>query len=66
MEYRQLTPIYVPITALKVLTAHFFFKDNNEKTVNILKRWHFIIKNDYFSTFVSFRGTLLVSINHVI
>ena len=64
MKYEQLTPFYAPITAVKVLKAHFLFKKNNKKIVNILKRCNFLMKYDYFSTFVSFRGTVLVSINH--
>jgi len=45
IEYKQLTPFYVPITVIKLLKVHFFFKDNIKRTINILKRCHFVGKS---------------------
>jgi len=58
---KQLALTYVPITVIKVLTAHSFFKNNSNKIANILKIWHSVIKSDWF---MIFRGILLVSINN--
>ena len=64
MEYQQITPIYTPITAYLFLKGHKFFKNNNTKNENNSIPLHFVIKFNYFSIFVNFRGTLLVSINN--
>ncbi len=66
MDLQQIMLINAPIRAIIFLKAHFFFKDNNTKTKNMLKIWQIAIQFDVFKLFSVLEGTFLCSSKSVI
>jgi len=57
MDIEQIMLINAPIRAIIFLKGHFFFKDNNTKYEKNSIPLHFVMKFNYFTVFVNFRGT---------